>query len=37
MASKTPLKPKEIEKKVRSDVTVDVTPQGKVVYSLVEK
>ena len=37
MASKTQLKPKDVEKKVRSEVSVDITPQGKVVYSLVEK
>lgn len=37
MTTKTPLKPKEIEKKVRADVSVDVTPEGKIVYSMVEK
>jgi hypothetical protein len=35
--SKSPLKPKDIEKMVRADAKVDILPEGKVVYSLCEK
>jgi hypothetical protein len=37
MASKSPMKTKDIEKMVKSTVSVDTTPEGKVVYSLAEK